>query len=100
MAPAARHRDDRRSRTPLSGQAPDVFVGQHLIRLPLTGALLFLIDVRPLPLERVALVPEWTDRLVSVLETLPPEVAEYKELDRLGALALDYLSSCSGSLPK
>lgn len=66
---------------------------QHLIRLPLTGSLLFLIGVRPLPLDRVALVPEWRNRLVSVLESLPPEVAEYKELGVLGALAADYLRS-------
>ncbi len=66
---------------------------QHLIRLPLTGSLLFLIGVRLLPLERLALVPEWTARTISVLETLPPEVAEYKELDELGALAVAYLRS-------
>lgn len=70
---------------------------QHLIRLPLTGSVLFLIGVRPLPLERVALVPEWSRRLLAVLETLPPEVAEYKELDALGALAVEYLRAAHGS---
>ncbi|OLL71733.1 hypothetical protein Ae168Ps1_0107c [Pseudonocardia sp. Ae168_Ps1] len=64
---------------------------QHLVRLPLTGSLLFLIGIRLLPLGRVALVPAWRDRLASVLETLPPEVAGYKELDRLAALAAPWL---------
>ncbi len=36
---------------------------QHLVRLPLTGSVLFLIGVRLLPLQRVALVPAWTARL-------------------------------------
>ena len=64
---------------------------QHLVRLPLTGAVLFLIGVRLLPLDRVALVPVWASRLASVLETLDPETAAYKELDELGPLAAGWL---------
>jgi hypothetical protein len=64
---------------------------QHLVRLPLTGSVLFLIGVRLLPLEEVALVPAWAARLASVLETLAPETREYKELDDLGPLAARWL---------
>ncbi|MEQ3549498.1 DUF3445 domain-containing protein [Pseudonocardia nematodicida] len=65
---------------------------QHLVRLPLTGSVLFLIGIRLLPLDRLALVPAWRRRLVSVLETLPPELAEYKGLDALGALTVHHLT--------
>ncbi|MCD2194806.1 DUF3445 domain-containing protein [Actinomycetospora endophytica] len=64
---------------------------QHLIRLPLTGSVLFLIGIRPLPLERVALVPAWAARLRSVLETLDPDTSDYKDLARLGSLAATWL---------
>ncbi|HEY2192375.1 MAG TPA: heme-dependent oxidative N-demethylase subunit alpha family protein [Actinomycetospora sp.] len=64
---------------------------QHLVKLPLTGSVLFLIGVRLLPLERVALVPAWANRLASVLETLTPETSGYKELDDLGPLAAAWL---------
>ncbi|MDL5158303.1 heme-dependent oxidative N-demethylase subunit alpha family protein [Actinomycetospora termitidis] len=64
---------------------------QHLVRLPMTGAVLFLIGVRTLPLAEVAAVPSWRTRLVSVLDTLPPEVRDYKDLGVLGPLAADWL---------
>lgn len=64
---------------------------QHLVRLPMTGAVLFLIGVRLLPLAEVAAVPAWSARLVSVLDTLPPEVRSYKDLGVLGPMAADWL---------
>jgi hypothetical protein len=64
---------------------------QHLVRLPLTGSVLFLVGVRLLPLSQVALVPAWAARLAAVLETLTPETREYKELDELGPLAAAWL---------
>ena len=64
---------------------------QHVVKLPLTGSVLFLIGVRLLPLERVARIPEWAARLASVLETLTPETASYKELDELGPIASTWL---------
>ncbi|MEJ8281673.1 heme-dependent oxidative N-demethylase subunit alpha family protein [Pseudonocardia spirodelae] len=64
---------------------------QHMVRLPRTGAVLFLIGIRLLPLERVALVPAWAERLASVCETLPPEVAEYKELEPLASITARWL---------
>jgi dimethylamine monooxygenase subunit A len=68
---------------------------QHLVRLPLTGSVLFLIGIRPLPLERVALVPAWAARLRSVLETLDPDTTGYKDLEVLGPLAAAWLR-CHG----
>jgi hypothetical protein len=64
---------------------------QHLVRLPLTGSVLFLIGVRLLSLADVATVPAWAGRLASVLETLTPETSAYKELDVLGPLASAWL---------
>jgi dimethylamine monooxygenase subunit A len=64
---------------------------QHLVKLPLTGSVLFLIGVRLLPLERVALVPAWAARLASVLETLAPDTSAYKELESLGPVAAAWL---------
>ncbi|NMO89350.1 DUF3445 domain-containing protein [Actinomycetospora sp. TBRC 11914] len=64
---------------------------QHLVKLPLTGSVLFLIGVRPLSLGRVATVPGWAGRLASVLETLAPGTSAYKELDTLGPLAAEWL---------
>jgi hypothetical protein len=66
---------------------------QHLVRLPLTDSVLFLIGVRLLPLTQVALVPAWAARLASVLETLTPETRAYKELDELGPLTAAWLRS-------
>ncbi|BBG02489.1 MULTISPECIES: heme-dependent oxidative N-demethylase subunit alpha family protein [Pseudonocardia] len=64
---------------------------QHLIRLPLTGSVLFLIGIRLLALSRLERVPAWRERLVSVLETLPPEVSDYKGLGPIAALTLAHL---------
>ncbi len=72
---------------------------QHLVRLPLTGSVLFLIGVRLLPLAQVACVPAWSARLASVLETLTPETRAYKELDELGPLAAGWLRQASAEAP-
>jgi hypothetical protein len=64
---------------------------QHLVALPLTGGVLFLIGVRLLSLADVATVPAWARRLASVLGTLTPEISAYKELDELGPLAAAWL---------
>ncbi|GLZ52607.1 DUF3445 domain-containing protein [Actinomycetospora sp. NBRC 106378] len=68
---------------------------QHLVRLPMSGAVLFLIGVRLLPLAEVATVPAWSARLVSVLDTLPEEVRSYKDLGVLGSMAADWLRRSS-----
>ena len=51
---------------------------QHLIRLPTSGAILFLIRTYMLSFGELATVPEWAARFADVLEELPRDMAEYK----------------------
>ncbi|MET0820159.1 MAG: DUF3445 domain-containing protein [Aeromicrobium sp.] len=51
---------------------------QHLIRLPESGAIMFLIRTHMLPLSAVATVDPWRRRMASVLLELPDDMAEYK----------------------
>ena len=51
---------------------------QHLIRLPESGAICFLIRTYMLPLADVATVDEWRIRMASVLAELPDDIAGYK----------------------
>lgn len=51
---------------------------QHTIRLPSSGALLFLIKAHMCPLDDVAGVPEWLDQLTAVVEELPPDLVHDK----------------------
>jgi dimethylamine monooxygenase subunit A len=53
---------------------------QHLVRLPMSGCLLFLIENQLCPLAAVATVPAWANQLASVLEHLPDDIAAYKNL--------------------
>lgn len=55
---------------------------QHLIALPHTGAVLFLIRTYLESLERIARVPQWRARLHAVLTELPQDMADYKGLAR------------------
>ncbi len=51
---------------------------QHLIRLPESGAICFLIRTYLLPMADVAHVDEWRTRTAAVLAELPDEIAGYK----------------------
>ncbi len=51
---------------------------QHLIRLPQSGSVMFLIRTYMLPLEVIAEVEPWRARFTSVLEELPEDMADYK----------------------
>lgn len=53
---------------------------QHLIRLPESGAICFLIRTYMLPLADIARVEPWRLRTAAVLAELPDDVAEYKGL--------------------
>jgi dimethylamine monooxygenase subunit A len=55
---------------------------QHLIRLPTSHAILFLIRTSMLSLRELATVPEWTARFGSVLRELPQDMVDYKGLTR------------------
>lgn len=51
---------------------------QHLIRLPESGAICFLIRSYMLPLADVATVEPWRERAATVLAELPDDMADYK----------------------
>ncbi|NDZ95252.1 DUF3445 domain-containing protein [Streptomyces sp. SID6673] len=51
---------------------------QHLIRLPDSGAVMFLIRTYMLPLETVATVESWRLRTAEVMDELPDDMADYK----------------------
>lgn len=51
---------------------------QHLVRLPESGAIMFLIRTYLLPLRDLATVDAWRTRTAEVLTELPDDMAEYK----------------------
>lgn len=66
---------------------------QHLIKLPTSGALLFLVRTYLASLREIATVPAWRERLGKVLEELPSDMAEYKGIDRYRQAASSWLLS-------
>ncbi len=66
---------------------------QHLARLPVSGAILFLIRTSMLPLRDVARVPEWARRTRAVLAELPEDMADYKGIARYRAHAVAWLDA-------
>ncbi|WP_157978827.1 MULTISPECIES: heme-dependent oxidative N-demethylase family protein [Nocardia] len=69
---------------------------QHLIRLPNSGAIMFLIRTYLLPFRAVATVPDWGERLHAVLAELPDDMADYKGLTRTRGPGLRWLSEFGG----
>lgn len=51
---------------------------QHLIRLPESGAICFLIRTYMLPLADVAAIDPWRQRAATVMAELPDDMADYK----------------------
>jgi hypothetical protein len=68
---------------------------QHLVRLPTSGAVLFLIRTHLLPLADLARVPAWRERFAAVLEELPHDMADYKGLSRYRDAAAAWLRSAA-----
>jgi hypothetical protein len=66
---------------------------QHLIRLPESGAICFLIRSYMLPLSDIATVEQWRTRTAAVLAELPDDMAEYKGLNTFRHRAVDWLRS-------
>lgn len=64
---------------------------QHLIRLPTSGAILFLVRTYLISLSEIATVPAWRARLGEVLAELPEDMAEYKGISRFREAAVDWL---------
>lgn len=70
---------------------------QHLIRLPESGAIMFLIRTYLLPLEHVAKVEPWRIRTAQVLAELPEDMADYKGIIKYKDRAAAWLQA-SGDL--
>jgi len=70
---------------------------QHLVRLPDSGAIMFLIRTYLLPLEAVATVEPWRVRTASVLAELPEDMADYKGIIKYRDRAAAWLESAGGS---
>ncbi len=64
---------------------------QHMLCLPHSGAVLFLIRSYLLPLSDIAQVPTWRERFGHVLAELPEDMAEYKGIIRYRKAASDWL---------
>jgi hypothetical protein len=64
---------------------------QHLVRLPVSGAIMFLIATKMLPLREIALVPAWAERTRSVLAELPQDMTDYKGFARFRDHAVAWL---------
>jgi hypothetical protein len=64
---------------------------QHLIRLPHTGTLLFLIRSYLLPLRDIAQVPTWRERFGNILAELPEDMADYKGITKYRKAASEWL---------
>lgn len=66
---------------------------QHLIRLPESGAICFLIRSYMLPLADIATVDQWRVRTAAVLAELPYDMVEYKGLAAYRDRAVSWLLS-------
>ncbi|RRO18020.1 DUF3445 domain-containing protein [Saccharopolyspora rhizosphaerae] len=64
---------------------------QHLVRLPLSGSIMFLIRTYLLPMREVALVPAWREQFATVLAELPDEMADYKGYGEVRPALLGWL---------
>jgi dimethylamine monooxygenase subunit A len=66
---------------------------QHLIRLPDSGAIMFLIRTYLLPLDQVASVEPWRERAAKVFAELPEDMADYKGVIRYVRRAATWLEA-------
>jgi len=66
---------------------------QHLIRLPESGAICFLIRTYMLPLADIATVEPWRERAAAVLAELPDDMADYKGIISYRDRAVQWLRS-------
>lgn len=69
---------------------------QHLMRLPSSNAIMFLIRTYLLSFRDLATVPEWAERTHKVLEDLPLDMAEYKGITRTRGPGMSWLRSYGG----
>lgn len=64
---------------------------QNLVRLPVSGAVMFLIATKMLPLRDLLLVPAWAARTRAVLAELPQDMTDYKGFARFRDHAVAWL---------
>ena len=72
---------------------------QHLIRLPESGAILFLIRTYMLPLDKLATVEPWRRRTAAVLAELPVDMADYKGIIKYKDRAAAWLTAHGEAAP-
>ncbi|MFW0782929.1 DUF3445 domain-containing protein [Gordonia sp. CPCC 206044] len=68
---------------------------QHLVRLPDSGAIMFLIRTHLLSLEELATVEQWRTRTAAVLAELPDDIADYKGVIKYRHRAAEWLQNAS-----
>lgn len=68
---------------------------QHLIRLPDSGAVMFLIRTYMLSLEQLATVEAWRRRSAEVLAELPGDMADYKGIIKFRDRAAQWLRAAA-----
>lgn len=66
---------------------------QHLIRLPDSGAIMFLIRTHLMPLDVLATIEPWRARAAKVLAELPADMADYKGIIKYQARAAAWLEA-------
>nr|WP_287001409.1 MULTISPECIES: DUF3445 domain-containing protein [Gordonia] len=72
---------------------------QHLIRLPDSGAIMFVIRTYLLPLEALATVEPWRTRAAEVFAELPDDMADYKGIIKYRTRASEWLRTHAGHQP-
>ncbi|MGW5524678.1 heme-dependent oxidative N-demethylase subunit alpha family protein [Gordonia sp. NPDC003950] len=72
---------------------------QHLIRLPDSGALMFLIRTYMLALEDLATIEPWRRRAAEVIAELPDDMADYKGIIKYRERAAAWLRTAEPTVP-
>ncbi|MXP21766.1 DUF3445 domain-containing protein [Gordonia sp. HNM0687] len=72
---------------------------QHLIRLPDSGAVMFLIRTYMLPLDALATVEPWRLRTAEVVDELPDDMADYKGIIKYRARVAQWLRAAGTPPP-
>jgi dimethylamine monooxygenase subunit A len=72
---------------------------QSFFRLPRSNAIVFPIRCYLIKLEELVTIPKWGRRLHRVLQSLPPELVDYKGLTRYRDTAIAYLAQYDDGAP-
>ncbi|MBA3236581.1 MAG: DUF3445 domain-containing protein [Chloroflexi bacterium] len=72
---------------------------QSFWRLPRSNAIVFPIRCYLISLDELVTIPKWARRLHRVLDTLPPELADYKGLTRYRQTTIDWLAARDDGAP-